>query len=309
MSAPRRRRLDAELVRRGLARSRVEAAELVDAGAVLVRGQRATKAASQVDPADPLLVEEARPGDGPTPAEPGAPRRRWASRGAHKLTGALEACPDVVVAGRRALDAGASTGGFTDVLLDRGVGRVLAVDVGYGQLAWAVRSDPRVVVLDRTNVRALEAEVVREHLGELPGLVVADLSFISLRLVLPALAACSAPGADHLLMVKPQFEVGRDRLGAGGVVRDPAARRDAVTAVAAAARDEGLAVVACAASPLPGPSGNVEYFLRLRTPGGPADPAGPPALGAAEVDAAVAAAVEQGPTGAAPAAARAGATS
>jgi 23S rRNA (cytidine1920-2'-O)/16S rRNA (cytidine1409-2'-O)-methyltransferase len=306
VSAPRRRRLDAELVRRGLARSRVEAAGLVDAGAVLVRGQRATKAASQVDPADPLLVEEARPGDGPTPTEPGAPRRRWASRGAHKLTGALEACPDVVVAGRRALDAGASTGGFTDVLLDRGAGRVLAVDVGYGQLAWAVRSDPRVVVLDRTNVRALEPDVVREHLGDLPDLVVADLSFISLRLVLPALAACSAPGADHLLMVKPQFEVGRERLGAGGVVRDPAARRDAVTAVAAAAAEVGLAVVACAASPLPGPSGNVEYFLRLRTPGGA--PSGPPALDAAEVDAAVAAAVEQGPTGAAPTAAGAGAT-
>ena len=309
MSAPRRRRLDAELVRRGLARSRVEAAGLVDAGAVLVRGQRATKAASQVDPADPLLVEEASPGDGPTPTEPGAPRRRWASRGAHKLTGALEACPDLVVAGRRALDAGASTGGFTDVLLDRGVGRVLAVDVGYGQLAWAVRSDPRVVVLDRTNVRALGPDVVREHLGDLPDLVVADLSFISLRLVLPALAACSAPGADHLLMVKPQFEVGRDRLGPGGVVRDPAARSDAVTAVAAAAREVGLAVVACAASPLPGPSGNVEYFLRLRTPGGDPAPSGPPALGAAEVEAAVAAAVEHGPTGAAPTTARAGATS
>ena len=263
MSAPRRQRLDAELVRRGLARSRQEAGELVGSGAVLVRGQRASKAATQVERADPILVEQVRAGEGPEGSG-----RRWASRGAHKLLGALAAFPDVVVAGRRGLDAGASTGGFTDVLLDRGAGRVLAVDVGYGQLAWPVRSDARVVVLDRTNVRALEPDVVRSSLGELPSLVVADLSFISLRLVLPALAACSGAGADHLLMVKPQFEVGRERLGAGGVVRDADARAGAVLEVARSAGSSGLAVVGCAASPLPGPSGNVEYFLRLRAGGG-----------------------------------------
>ena len=164
------------------------------------------------------------------------------------------------MAGRRCLDAGASTGGFTDVLLRAGASHVVAVDVGYGQLAWALRTDERVTVLDRVNVRQLRPEQVAPP----PDLVTADLSFISLELVLPALVACARPEADFLLLVKPQFEVGKDRVGAGGVVRDPELRRDAVAGVAEAARAHGLGVAGVAASPLPGPSGNVEYFLWLR---------------------------------------------
>lgn len=300
MSGPRRRqRLDAELVRRGLARSRQQAGELVAAGVVTVRGQRASKPATQVELADPIVVSAAA-----TSAEEGD--RPWASRGAHKLLGALAAFPDVVVGGRRALDAGASTGGFTDVLLRRGATHVLAVDVGYGQLAWSVRTDERVTVLDRTNVRALTPEQVLDAAGVLPDLVVSDLSFISLRLVVPALAACCAPAADLLLMVKPQFEVGRERLGSGGVVRDPARREEAVLAVAGAAQAEGLQVLGVAASPLPGPSGNVEYFLRLRegrAAGAATSPREPVAGSGAPVDgdelrAQVARAVAEGPTGA-----------
>ncbi|MEJ5914240.1 TlyA family RNA methyltransferase [Pseudokineococcus sp. 1T1Z-3] len=293
MSAARRQRLDAELVRRGLARSRAEAGDLVEAGAVRVAGAQASKPATQVDRAVAILVAEAEPGAGPEGSG-----RRWASRGAHKLVGALAAFGDVPVQGRLALDAGASTGGFSDVLLDRGVARVLAVDVGYGQLAWPVRSDERVVVRDRTNVRELAPADVEAALGGLPSLVVADLSFISLRLVLPALAACSAPGADLLLMVKPQFEVGRSRLGAGGVVRDPRARADAVHDVARAGQDVGLAVLGAAASPLPGPSGNVEYFLRLRAPGGPPTSGARGPVAAADLPALAADAVAAGPTGA-----------
>jgi 23S rRNA (cytidine1920-2'-O)/16S rRNA (cytidine1409-2'-O)-methyltransferase len=248
----RLRRLDAELVRRGLARSREQAAELVAAGRVSVSGRQAAKAATQVDPADPIVVEQDE-------HDPG-----YASRGGHKLAGALDAFatgPDpLVVAGRDCLDAGASTGGFTDVLLRRGAARVTAVDVGYGQLAWSLQQDPRVTVLDRTNVR----ELTPDRLPYRPGLVVGDLSFISLRLVLPALVACAEPGADLVLMVKPQFEVGRERLGSGGVVRDPALRAEAVRDVAGAAWTLERGVRGVVASPLPGPSGNVEYFLWLR---------------------------------------------
>ena len=154
----------------------------------------------------------------------------------------------------------ASTGGFTDVLLRNGAAHVTAVDVGYGQLAWALRSDERVTVLDRVNVRQLQPEQV----APAPDLVTADLSFISLGLVLPALIRCAAPDADFVLLVKPQFEVGKDRVGTGGVVRDPALRREAVAAVAAAAAALGLGVAGLVASPLPGPAGNVEYFLWLR---------------------------------------------
>jgi len=243
----RRQRLDAELVRRDLARSRQHAAELVAQGRVTVGGQPAAKPSTQVDLSAAVAVVDPDPG------------RPWASRGAHKLIGALEAFPAVVVHGRRCLDAGASTGGFTDVLLDRGAEHVVAVDVGYGQLAWRLRSDERVTVLDRTNVRSLRPEQV----SPAPGLVVADLSFISLRLVLPALAGCSAPTADLMLMVKPQFEVGRDGLGSGGVVREPRLRVSAVTGVVASALELGIAVRGVASSPLPGPSGNVEYFLWL----------------------------------------------
>ncbi|MFL6137573.1 MAG: TlyA family RNA methyltransferase [Frankiaceae bacterium] len=246
----RRLRLDAELVRRGLARSREQAAELVAAGRVRVSGRPATKVATQVDGGVSLRVEGADPS------------ADYVSRGGHKLAGALDALAPrgLVVAGQRCLDAGASTGGFTDVLLRRGATHVVAVDVGYGQLAWSLRTDQRVTLLERTNVRALAPEQV----GEPVDLVVGDLSFISLRLVLPALVACATPGADLLPMVKPQFEVGRERLGPGGVVHDAALRADAVAEVAAAAATLGLGVAGVVASPLPGPAGNVEYFLWLR---------------------------------------------
>src|SRR5690242_7856301 len=189
----------------------------------------------------------------------GDERRNWVSRGAHKLIGALDAF-GLAVDDRRCLDAGASTGGFTEVLLDRGAAEVVAVDVGYGQLAWSLRSDARVVVVERTNVRDLTPEAI----GGPVNLVVADLSFISLSTVLPALAGCAAPNADIVPMVKPQFEVGRGLVGAGGVVHDPGLRADAVLAVAGRAGELGWHTVGVTASPLPGPSGNVEYFLRRR---------------------------------------------
>ncbi len=243
----RRLRLDAELVRRGLARSRDQAADLIAAGRVAVAGQRAAKPASQVATDAAITVADAD-------SDPG-----YVSRAGYKLAGALAAFPDLTVAGKRCLDAGASTGGFTDVLLRAGAAHVVAVDVGYGQLAWALRGDDRVTVLDRVNVRSLRPEQV----APAPALVVADLSFISLRLVLPALVDCAAPHADFVLMVKPQFEAGREQVR-GGVVKDPAVRSAAVASVAAAAGDLGLGVAGVTASPLPGPSGNVEYFLWLR---------------------------------------------
>ena len=214
-------------------------------------GAVATKPATGVEAATPLLVDQ-------------PPGPSYASRGGHKLAGALDAL-GVDVAGRRALDAGASTGGFTDVLLQRGARHVVAADVGYGQLVWALQSDPRVTVLDRTNVRSLELAQV----GEPVDLLVADLSFIPLGLVLPALVRCATPTADLLPMVKPQFEVGRERLPSGGVVRDPELRAQTVRQVAAQAAALGLGVRGITASPLPGPSGNVEYFLWLRA-GAPA---------------------------------------
>jgi 23S rRNA (cytidine1920-2'-O)/16S rRNA (cytidine1409-2'-O)-methyltransferase len=262
-----RRRLDAELVRRKLARSREHAGQLIAAGRVTVGKNLATKPATQVETAAPILVS--RDDDDPD----------YVSRGGHKLAGALEAFVPLglEVRGRRALDAGASTGGFTDVLLRAGVSHVLAVDVGYGQLAWSLRSDERVTVKDRTNVRELTLEAID---GEPVDLVVGDLSFIPLGLVLPALVRCAAPGADLVMMVKPQFEVGRERLGSGGVVRSPELRADAVRGVARRAGELGLGVKGVTASPLPGPSGNVEYFLWLR--------AGAPAPDPADIDRAVA---------------------
>jgi 23S rRNA (cytidine1920-2'-O)/16S rRNA (cytidine1409-2'-O)-methyltransferase len=252
----RRIRLDAELVRRGLARSREQAASLVEAGRVEVRGQVARKVAAMVDPADPVRVT----------GEPAS--EEYVSRGGHKLAGALDAfTPNgLVVTGRRCLDAGASTGGFTDVLLRRGAAHVVAVDVGYGQIAWSLRTDERVTVIERTNVRTLTPQAI----GGPVALTVADLSFISLRLVLPALAACT--DGDLALMVKPQFEVGKERVGPGGVVRDPLLRARAVLDVAAAGWDLGLGIAGVVASPLPGPSGNVEFFLWFRRDAPPADP-------------------------------------
>lgn len=241
-----RSRLDAELVRRGLARSREAATDLIEARVVLVSGIPATKPATQVDAETSIAIAE--------------DREDFVSRGGHKLAGALAVFDQVSVSGKRALDAGASTGGFTDVLLRNGARQVIAVDVGYGQLAWELRQDPRVTVLDRTNVRHLTLE----HVGDPVDLVVADLSFISLTLVLPALVSVTDEHADFLVMVKPQFEVGREKLGAGGVVRDPELRLTAIEEVARSAWEMGLGVSGVTASPLPGPSGNVEYFLWLR---------------------------------------------
>jgi 23S rRNA (cytidine1920-2'-O)/16S rRNA (cytidine1409-2'-O)-methyltransferase len=247
---PRRLRLDAELVRRGLARSREHASTLIADGHVSVAGMRASKPATGVTTDQPIVVSS----DGEADS--------YASRGGHKLAGALaEFAPaGLRIAGRRCLDAGASTGGFTDVLLRAGAAQVVAVDVGYGQLVWSLRNDARVVVLDRTNVR----DLTMENVGGPVGVVTGDLSFISLVLVLPALSAVAAPDADLVLMVKPQFEVGRERLGRGGVVREPALRREAVLTVAGAAAGLGWGTRDVVASPLPGPSGNVEYFLWLR---------------------------------------------
>jgi 23S rRNA (cytidine1920-2'-O)/16S rRNA (cytidine1409-2'-O)-methyltransferase len=255
----RRLRLDSELVRRGLARSRDQAADLVEAGRVRVAGQIATKPATEVVAHQPIVVA----------ADPEGPD--YVSRGGPKLAGALDVfgAAGLDVAGRRCLDAGASTGGFTDVLLRRGAAHVVAVDVGYGQLAWSLRTDERVTVLDRTNVRDLRPEQV----GEPPDLVVADVSFISLTLVLAALVRCATPDADFVVLVKPQFEVGRERVGRGGVVRDPRLRAGSVRAVAESAARLGLGVAGVTASPLPGPSGNVEYFLWLSAGAPPADPA------------------------------------
>ena len=239
-------RLDSELVRRGLARSRDHAADLIESRSVLVTGIPASKPATQVDAETSITIQ--------------GERNDFVSRGGHKLAGALDAFPGILVAGKRALDAGASTGGFTDVLLKRDVKNVVAVDVGYGQLAWELRNDLRVTILDRTNVRHLTIEQV----GESVDLAVADLSFISLTLVLPALVTVSKTSADFLVMVKPQFEVGREKLGAGGVVRDSGLRKSAVLEVADCAYDMGLGCEGVVASSLPGPSGNVEYFLWLK---------------------------------------------
>jgi 23S rRNA (cytidine1920-2'-O)/16S rRNA (cytidine1409-2'-O)-methyltransferase len=247
-----RARLDAELVRRGLARSREQAGELVAAGRVAVAGQPAAKPATQVARDAPITVEDS--------AEPG-----YVSRGGHKLAGALAAFGDLTVAGRNCLDAGASTGGFTDVLLRAGAAHVVAADVGYGQLAWSLRTDPRVTVMDRVNVRTLE------RVTPVPDLVVADLSFISLTLVLPALVACARADADFVLLVKPQFEVGKGRVGAGGVVRETTDRSAAIKKVCTAAGQLGLGVQGVTASPLPGPAGNVEYFVWLRRGAPPLD--------------------------------------
>jgi len=247
---PRRLRLDAELVRRKLARSREHASELIAAGRVTVSGNRATKPATGVTTDVAIVVTE----------DPDRPD--FVSRGGHKLAGALAAFEPLglSVKGRRCLDAGASTGGFTDVLLRNEARQVVAVDVGYGQLAWRLQQDERVVVHDRTNIRDLSLDVV----GEPVDVVVGDLSFISLELVLDALIRVTSPEGDLALMVKPQFEVGKDRVGKGGVVRDPALRAEAVNAVAAAAARRGWGARAVTTSPLPGPSGNVEFFLWLR---------------------------------------------
>lgn len=261
-------RVDAELVRRGLARSRRHAAELVASGRVRVAGRAVTKASSAVaDGADVTVV-------------PGAdPEHEFASRAGLKLAGALDALARVPggprVEGAACADLGASTGGFTDVLLRRGAAHVVAVDVGHDQLLPALRADDRVTVVEGLNVR----DLTPADLAVTPELVVADLSFISLTMVLPAVAGVLGPGAQALVMVKPQFEVGRERLGSGGVVRDPALHAEAVRDVAYAAERAGLRTRAVVPSPLPGPSGNREFFLWL-TPDTAAEVTGPGLRGA-----------------------------
>lgn len=267
-----RERLDTELVRRGLATSREQAQALISAGQVRVGGVIASKAATRVERADPVLVEADEP--------------RYVSRGAHKLLGALHTFTEISVRGRRVLDVGASTGGFTQVLLEAGADAVIALDVGYGQLAWSVRQDPRVTVIERANMR----HITPADLPFRPDLVVADVSFISLRTLLAPIVACVQPGADLLLMVKPQFEVGRELVGEG-VVLDPQARINAVVGVVTAAADLGWRCHGVVASPLPGPKGNVEYFVWLRA--GEGEPV--PLAVSHEVMAAISHAVEEGP--------------
>src|SRR6476661_4412295 len=242
-----RRRLDAELVRRGLAPSRSQAQEAVNAGRVSVAGITATKAGSLVAP--------------DAPVELSGPGRLFVSRAGGKLAAALDRFA-VDPGGRDCLDAGASTGGFTDCLLRRGAARVIAVDVGYGQLDWGLRNDPRVTALERTNAR----DLTRGDLPYAPDLVTIDVSFISLVKVLPAVLECLAPIGEILALVKPQFELGRGRVR-GGVVRSAAERREALLAVAGAARDVGLSVRGFASSGLPGPKGNRETFIWCGTDG------------------------------------------
>jgi 23S rRNA (cytidine1920-2'-O)/16S rRNA (cytidine1409-2'-O)-methyltransferase len=238
-----RRRLDSELVRRRLVVSRTQAVEAIASGRVRVAGAPALSPARQVALDEPITVS------GPT--------SRFVSRGGEKLDHALEHF-GIDVRGRRALDAGASTGGFTDCLLQRGAASVVAVDVGHGQLAWKLRHDDRVVVLERTNVRDLEPDDV----GEAPSMCVADLSFISLRLVAPALARVTTSGADFVLLVKPQFEAGRRRVGKGGVVRDPAVHLEVLREVVEGLVPAGLVGTDVTPSPIRGADGNVEFLLR-----------------------------------------------
>jgi 23S rRNA (cytidine1920-2'-O)/16S rRNA (cytidine1409-2'-O)-methyltransferase len=241
-----RRRLDAELVRRGLAGSRAEAQEAVRAGHVMVRGAPATKSTTLVGADEALaLARSARP---------------FVSRGGKKLAAALDAFA-IDPTGRDCLDAGASTGGFTDCLLQRGARHVVALDVAYGQLAWELRADPRVTGMERTNVRELHAGLLPYR----PSLVTADLSFISLRLVAAALIQATEPLADLVFLIKPQFEAERDEVGRGGVVRDPAVWRRVIEDVAEATRAAGAGCSGLIVSPLKGPAGNVEFLMHAGT--------------------------------------------
>jgi 23S rRNA (cytidine1920-2'-O)/16S rRNA (cytidine1409-2'-O)-methyltransferase len=240
-------RIDVLLVERGLAESRARAQALVMAGAVVVGEARIDKPGALVDGGAPIRIKE------------DAAPQKYVSRGALKLEKALEVFP-IDPRGRTCADLGASTGGFTDLLLQRGAAKVYAVDVGYGQLHPRLRADPRVVVRERQNARFLDAEA----LGERVDLVVGDLSFISLRLVLPAVRSILRPGGEAVLLVKPQFEVGKGEVGKGGVVRDEVKRRAALESVARAARDLGFEVLGHAESPIEGPAGNREWLLALR---------------------------------------------
>lgn len=240
-----RRRLDTELVRRGLADSRAQAQDAIDSGLVTVSGAPATKAATMVaDDAPVALSGDPRP---------------FVSRGGGKLRAALDRFA-LDVAGALCLDAGASSGGFTDCLLQAGAARVIAVDVGYGQLDWRLRTDPRVTVMERTNVR----DIRPQDLSFVPSVVVADLSFISLRLVVGALGAVSAPQATLVALVKPQFEAGPRDVGRGGVVRDPAVWTRVLHETTEALSGTGWGLRAVMASPVLGPAGNVEFLMRAQ---------------------------------------------
>jgi 23S rRNA (cytidine1920-2'-O)/16S rRNA (cytidine1409-2'-O)-methyltransferase len=238
-----RKRLDALMAERGLFESRSRAAAAVMAGSVRVAGEPARKPGQLVAGDEEITVDR-----GPD----------YVSRGGIKLANALDAL-GIAVAGRQALDVGASTGGFTDVLLQRGATAVVALDVAYGELHWRLRQDPRVTVIERTNARNLAPAALPYR----PDLIVADVSFISLTKVLPAVLACAAARFDCLAMVKPQFEAGRERVGKGGVVRDPETRVETLVAVAESARGGGASVMGFAPSGLPGPSGNRETFVWL----------------------------------------------
>jgi 23S rRNA (cytidine1920-2'-O)/16S rRNA (cytidine1409-2'-O)-methyltransferase len=251
--AAKKMRLDHLLVDRGLAESRARAQALILAGRVLVAGAPLTKAGALVSPDVEVALKE--------PACP------YVSRGGEKLAAAL-AHFGVDPNHKVCVDAGAATGGFTHVLLRHGATRVYAVDVGYGQLDPKIRHDPRVVVLERTNLRTLPREAIPEAVD----LATLDLSFISLTLILPRIRELLSPGGEVLALVKPQFEVGKGRVGKGGVVRDPALQQEAVARVANAARELGFRVSPAFPSPLKGPKGNQEYFLHLTLPGAPSQP-------------------------------------
>jgi 23S rRNA (cytidine1920-2'-O)/16S rRNA (cytidine1409-2'-O)-methyltransferase len=240
-----RTRLDLEMARRGLAESREGAQRLIMAGRVRVNSRPASKADLKVDAETEIAVVGAA--------------SEYASRGGYKLAAAIDHF-HLDVAGRHALDVGASTGGFTDVLLQRDVASVIALDVGYGQLAEKLRRDARVRVMDRTNIR----NVTPADLPYPPDLIVIDTSFISLRLVLPAVIAIAAPAADIIALVKPQFEVGKGKVGKGGIVRDATLRKDALDAILSFARDAGLEVVGSIESSIKGSAGNIEYLALMR---------------------------------------------
>jgi 23S rRNA (cytidine1920-2'-O)/16S rRNA (cytidine1409-2'-O)-methyltransferase len=263
----RRLRLDSELVRRGLARSWEQAAQLIETGRVSVGGRRAAKPATQVDTASAIVVAESD--DGPD----------YVSRGAHKLVGALDTFGGLSVEGRRCLDAGASTGGFTDVLLQRGAPRVVALDVGHNQIDWKLRSDPRVTVLERINARHLVPDQLPPDLRTFD-IVTIDVSFISLRHILPVVPPLLNRGADVIALVKPQFEAGRPEIGKGGIVRDEGVRARVVEDIARAADALGLSRVGLTDSPIAGMEGNKEFLMHLRL--SPMAAGGSPVAGAGE---------------------------
>jgi 23S rRNA (cytidine1920-2'-O)/16S rRNA (cytidine1409-2'-O)-methyltransferase len=249
----RKQRLDVALVERGLAETRARAQALIMAGEVLVNGRRADKPGTMVPTDASIEVKASMP---------------YVSRGGLKLAHAVEVfglAPRI--AGRVALDIGASTGGFTDVLLRYGAARVYAVDVGTNQLAWKLRQDPRVVVMEQTNIRHLQT------LPEPADLATADVSYIGLELITPAAIRLTTPDAFMVFLIKPQFEAGREHVGKGGVVRDPKVHRDVIIRLAEAWRGMGLHLAGLARSPITGPAGNVEYLalLEKRPPGQPFD--------------------------------------